>query len=149
MTAFIVEYWWQVAVYLIGCVLAYGRVYAFMCAYTKESQQQLLPWDIISAVVWVILSWIGFVMIAGLWQKGDKFFKWVPVLLLWCMVGMGCENSKNGDVIIQIESNKAFGSPTECKFYTSLTGLWNAPVSGDCSLYKVGDTLWLGKKIQH
>ncbi len=149
MTAFIIEYWWQIAVYLIGCVLAYGRVYAFMCAYTKESQQQLLPWDIISAVIWVVLSWIGFVMIAGLWQKGDKFFKWLPVLLLWCIMGVGCENSRSGDVIVEIESNKSFGSPTECKYYTNLTGVWNFPVTADCSLYKIGDTLWLGKKTPY
>lgn len=157
MTAFIVEYWWQVAVYLIGCVLAYGRVYAFMCAYTKESQQQLLPWDIISAVVWVILSWIGFVMIAGLWQKGDKFFKWVPVLLLWCMVGVGCEPKGNNEYHYPVIYSKNYARldgngrhaatqlPSGICYFRAC---YAQDFEDSCNKYKVGDTLWLGKKTQ-
>ena len=43
---------------------------------------------------------------AALWQKGDKFFKWLPVLLLWCIIGVGCENSRSKTLSCIVYQNK-------------------------------------------
>ncbi len=146
MINFITQHWIAIVIYLIGCILSYGRINAQVEIFKKSRIYD--GWTIISSIVWVMLSWIGFIMIFGMWEKGDKFFKWLPIVLLWCMVGVGCNHSREGRPIVLIEGDVNSGISTTCEYYTTLGGIWNFPVNGDCTLYKVGDTLWLSRKVQ-
>ena len=65
------------------------------------------------------------------------------IIIAVLFLATGCRHSRNGDVIVQIESEKYSGTAITCDYYTDLNGMWNFPVSAPCNLYKVGDTLRL------
>lgn len=90
MIDFVLEYWCQIAVYLIGCVLAYARAIAQVEAFKKDSLYDALT--LVVAVFWIIFSWLGFLMAACFYEKGDKFFKWAPIFLLCVLLAVGCKN---------------------------------------------------------
>ncbi len=68
------------------------------------------------------------------------------LLLFSFLLIVSCKNSTSGDIIIQIEGHSPYTLPMTCDYYTTLNGFRNYPITGPCSLYKVGDTLWISNK---
>ncbi len=83
MMDFILEYWWQIAVYLVGCVLAYG---SYAAQFPKRKPDLLVKGFLIYC------SWIGFLAIIICRRKGEKFFKFFPALLLFTLFAVCCKN---------------------------------------------------------
>lgn len=115
-------------VWLIGAILAYGRVLLQICHdFTKP-----IPKGII--IIHVLASWLGFLIAVGFWYDNAKFFRWLPILLL-CISCMGCVDLRDGAIVSSIFNSK---NRDLCHYFTknSDNGFW-----ADCSLYKVGDTI--------
>ena len=94
MITFIIEYWWQIAVYLFGCVLAYGRMNCINQNY-RGGWSKILLADRIDYVVSILFSWALFLSIKYPFREqiqGTKFFKWLPALLLCTLFAASCKN---------------------------------------------------------
>lgn len=93
MINFIQEYWWQIAIYLIGCVLAKLMINARN--YTESIKSSFTQG--ISDGCGVAISWIAVLFLLLTHRKG-RMFKWLPILLLWCMSGcIGNSIASNSD----------------------------------------------------
>lgn len=89
MMDFILEYWWQTAVYLIGCVLAIAGYNAFCSA--NEAKM-----SIVGLFFHIVGSWVALGVRTLSWyvdrEPSEKFFKWAPVLLLCVLFAVSCKN---------------------------------------------------------
>lgn len=79
-----------------------------------------------------------------------KNIKWLPILLLWCMVGVGCNEAEPIEKGFVVYSITCYGEWAEYKLQ-AIKGV-TTPLSSiikyrdSCNKWQVGDTIYLDKR---
>lgn len=131
MINFITQHWLAIIIYLIGCILAYGRINA--------AQQRCIDNKIVmhnpKFIKWFIVafSWLGLCSGIGLLsQDGGKWFKWLPIVLM--MFCMGCAYIPEDSKVVSVEVYD-----NTCKYRIEGNNAVMVHVIAPCGWYKIGD----------
>lgn len=133
MTNFITQHWIAIVIYLIGCILAYGRVGAV--TYTDQRE---IGYKSINPSVWglvTICSWIGLLSVHIASIHGGKtlwVFKWLPIILM--MFCVGCSTIPAKYICLTVDGIEV---PSNVQ-YPSHKEVWQGMID---SCYSTNDTI--------